>query len=70
MTGYIQEIQKFPVLSASEEYEYATRWVRDRDMAAAESLVASHLRLVVSVAYDFKNYGVPIPELSPAETWV
>lgn len=63
MTGYIQEIQKFPVLSASEEYEYATRWVRDRDMAAAESLVASHLRLVVSVAYDFKNYGVPIPEL-------
>ena len=30
---------------------------------AAEKLVASHLRLVVSVAYDFKNYGVPVADL-------
>lgn len=63
LARYIQEIQKFPVLSASQEYEYATRWVKDKDMAAGESLVASHLRLVVSVAYDFKNYGVPVADL-------
>lgn len=63
LTRYIQEIQKFPVLSASQEYEYATRWVRDKDMSAGEALVASHLRLVVSVAYDFKNYGVPVADL-------
>jgi len=60
---YIREIQKYPVLTASEEYEYATRWVANRDMDAAEHLVASHLRLVVSVAYDFKNYGVPVADL-------
>ncbi len=63
LTRYMQEIQKFPVLSASQEYEYATRWVQNQDMAAGEQLVASHLRLVVSVAYDFKNYGVPVPDL-------
>jgi len=63
LARYIREIQKFPVLSASQEYEYATRWTRDRDMAAGEALVASHLRLVVSVAYDFKNYGIPVADL-------
>ena len=63
LARYMQEIPKFPVLSASQEYEYATRWVQNQDMAAGEQLVASHLRLVVSVAYDFKNYGVPVPDL-------
>ena len=63
LTRYIQEIQKFPVLTAEMEYEYASRWVRDHDMNAGEALVASHLRLVVSVAYDFKNYGVPVSDL-------
>ena len=63
LAQYIQNIQKFPILSASEEYEYATRWVTNKDADAAEKLVASHLRMVVSVAYDFKNYGVPFSEL-------
>lgn len=63
LAQYIQTIQKFPVLSAEQEYEYATKWVQNQDNVAAEKLVASHLRLVVSVAYDFKNYGVPVAEL-------
>lgn len=63
LTKYISEIQKFPILSAEQEYEYASRWTRERDNLAAEKLVASHLRLVVSVAYDFKNYGLPISDL-------
>lgn len=63
LARYVREVQKYPILSANAEYEYATRWSRDHDMDAAEKLVASHLRLVVSVAYDFKNYGVPVPDL-------
>ncbi len=63
LARYIQTIQKFPILTANEEYEYATQWVKHQDNAAAEKLVASHLRLVVSVAYDFKNYGVPVSDL-------
>lgn len=63
LAQYIQTVQKFPVLSAEQEYEYATKWVKNQDSVAAEKLVASHLRLVVSVAYDFKNYGVPVAEL-------
>lgn len=63
LAQYIQTIQKFPVLSAEEEYECATKWIKSQDKAAAERLVASHLRLVVSVAYDFKNYGIPVGDL-------
>ena len=63
LARYIQSIQKYPVLTASQEYELATRWTQNQDMDAAESLVASHLRLVVSVAYDFKNYGLPVSDL-------
>lgn len=63
LAQYIQTIQKFPILTAEQEYEYATKWTKNQDNTAAEKLVASHLRLVVSVAYDFKNYGVPIAEL-------
>jgi RNA polymerase sigma-32 factor len=63
LAQYIQSIQKYPILSAEQEYEYATQWTKHQDSVAAEKLVASHLRLVVSVAYDFKNYGVPVADL-------
>ena len=63
LAQYIQMVQKFPVLSAEQEYEYATQWVKNQDHVAAEKLVASHLRMVVSVAYDYKNYGIPVGEL-------
>lgn len=63
LSKYINEIQKFPILTAEQEYEYASRWAKNQDSVAAEKLVASHLRLVVSVAYDFKNYGLPISDL-------
>ncbi|MBQ8294733.1 MAG: RNA polymerase factor sigma-32 [Alphaproteobacteria bacterium] len=63
LAQYIQTVQKIPVLTAEQEYEYATKWAKDQDKVAAEKLVASHLRLVVSVAYDFKNYGIPVGDL-------
>lgn len=63
LAQYIQTVQKIPVLTAEQEYEYATQWTKQHDQFAAEKLVASHLRLVVSVAYDYKNYGIPVGEL-------
>ncbi len=60
---YIRTIQQFPILTAEQEYDYATQWVKNHDNTAAEKLLVSHLRLVVSVAYDFKNYGIPVQEL-------
>ena len=63
LAQYIQTIQKIPILTAEQEYEYATQWIKSHDNIAAEKLVASHLRLVVSVAYDFRHYGIPVQDL-------
>ena len=63
LARYIAEIQKFPILSATEEYEYATAWTTMHDSAAAEKLISSHLRMVVAVAYELKNYGIPVSDL-------
>lgn len=60
---YLREIQKFPLLSAEEEYEYGMRFKKTGDKEAAKMLVQSHLRLVVKMATKFRNYGLPITDL-------
>ncbi len=60
---YIREIQKFPLLTPDEEYEYGLRFKKTGDKEAAKMLVQSHLRLVVKMATKFKNYGLPITDL-------
>ncbi|MDR0741486.1 MAG: sigma-70 family RNA polymerase sigma factor, partial [Rickettsiales bacterium] len=67
---YIQTIQKFPILTAEQEYEYASQWRHLHDKDAGEKLVVSHLRLVVSVAYDFsRSYGIPVADLIASGNW-
>jgi RNA polymerase sigma-32 factor len=60
---YLQEIQKFPMLSADEEYALAKRWTEDGDYDAAHRLVTSHLRLVAKIAASYRGYGLPISDL-------
>lgn len=60
---YMQEIQKFPVLTADEEYALAKRWTDDMDYEAAHKLVTSHLRLVAKIASGYRGYGLPMAEL-------
>lgn len=63
LSRYIGEIGKFPMLPVEEEYMLAKRYNEHGDSEAAHKLVTSHLRLVVKMAYGYKNYGLPIPEL-------
>lgn len=60
---YLQNIQKFPLLTAEEEFNYGVRFAERGDKEAAKMLIQSHLRLVVKIAGKFKNYGLPIVEL-------
>ncbi len=60
---YMQEIQKFPMLSADDEYMLAKRWSEYGDYDAAHQLVTSHLRLVAKIAYGYRGYGLPVAEL-------
>ncbi len=63
LSHYLQQIKKFPMLEAKEEYMLAKSW-RDRgDIRAAQKLVTSHLRLVAKIAIGYKGYGLPVSEL-------
>ena len=63
LVGYLSQIGNFPILSREEEYELATDWIKNHTRTSGEKLVASHLRLVVSMAYELKDYGMPVAEL-------
>lgn len=60
---YLQEIQKFPILTFEQEQEYAEDFVKTGNKEAAKMLIQSHLRLVVKIASKFRAYGLPIVDL-------
>ena len=61
--GYVQAVNRFPVLSHEEELSLATRFKTQDDLAAARQLVLSHLRVVVSIARGYAGYGLPQADL-------
>lgn len=60
---YMRTIKAFPVLSAEEEYDLATRLRKNNDLEAAKGLIVSHLRLVASIARGYAGYGLPQADL-------
>lgn len=60
---YIAEINRFPLLTADEEFRLAVRLVKYNDMEAAEKLVVSNLRFVVKIAHEYRNYGLKLADL-------
>lgn len=63
ISGYIQQVWKFPILDVEEEYALANRYHQDDDLEAARQLVTSHLRLVVKLAMKYKGYGLPMADM-------
>jgi RNA polymerase sigma-32 factor len=63
LTGYLQEIRKFPMLEQDQEYMLAKSWRERGDTQAAHQLVTSHLRLVAKIAMGYRGYGLPLSEL-------
>jgi len=63
LTRYLQEIRKFPMLPAEEEYALSVRYRDHGDEAAVNKMVTSHLRLVAKIAMGYRGYGLPIGEV-------
>ena len=59
---YLQEISKYDLISVDEEVELARR-IKKGDKEAMEKLIRANLRFVVSVAKQYQNQGLSLPDL-------
>ncbi len=59
---YLQEIGKVDLITADEEVELAQK-IKAGDKKALEKLVKANLRFVVSVAKQYQNQGLTLPDL-------
>src|SRR5271168_4464613 len=59
---YLQEIMQTPLLTAQQEIELAAR-IKTGDREARAWMIKANLRLVVKIAHDYANLGLPLLDL-------
>jgi RNA polymerase primary sigma factor len=59
---YLREIMQTPLLTAQQEIELAAR-IKKGDQKARAWMIKANLRLVVKIAHDYSNLGLPLPDL-------
>ena len=60
LTHYITAAHAYPELSREDEHALTVRWLTQHDEVAREELVRAHLRYVVSIAFKYHRYGLPL----------
>ena len=63
LSRYLDQIKKFPMLAAEDEYNLAKDWLDKKNTKSAHKLVTSHLRLVAKIAMGYRGYGLPVADL-------
>ncbi len=53
--AYLREVQRYPLLTASEEKELTRAYAKTGDPAVARQLVTANLRLVIKLAYEYRR---------------
>lgn len=59
---YLSDISKLPMISIEEEI-ILTQQIREWNLLALEKLTFANLRFVVSVAKQYQNQGISLPDL-------
>lgn len=62
-SSMIRAAMKAPYLEREEEHQLAVRWKEDQDQAALHKITTAHMRLVISMAAKFRNFGLPMSDL-------
>jgi RNA polymerase sigma-32 factor len=63
LDSYISAVNRMPMLTLEEEQRFAKNLRDNNDLDAAEKMILSHLRLVVSVSRKYLGYGLPHGDL-------
>jgi len=62
LNRYLREIGRIPLLTLEQEIELAAK-IKKGDAEARERMINSNLRLVVTIAHDYSNLGLPLLDL-------
>ncbi|HXP34041.1 MAG TPA: sigma-70 family RNA polymerase sigma factor [Chthoniobacterales bacterium] len=62
LNRYLREIGRIPLLTPQQEIELAGK-IKKGDAAARERMINANLRLVVTIAHDYVNLGLPLLDL-------
>lgn len=60
---FMKQAMTVPLLDEEHEFDLARRWKEDRDEQALHELTCAYMRLVISLATRFRNYGLPYGDL-------
>ena len=61
--SFVRKAMSLPLLEESHELDLANKWKDKHDEAALHELIQAHMRLVVSYAIKYKNYGLSMGDL-------
>lgn len=59
----IRVAMRAPYLQRDQEHELALRWKEKRDQQALHQIAIAHMRLVISMAGKFRNFGLSMGDL-------
>ena len=62
MKVYLREIGRIPLVTPQQEIELAAK-IKKGDHKARALMISSNLRLVVTIAQDYANLGLPLPDV-------
>lgn len=61
--SYLEQIKRFPVLTEAEEKQLIIDFQTKGDLASAQKLITSHLRLAAKIALTYRRYGLPMSDV-------
>jgi RNA polymerase sigma-32 factor len=61
--SFVRAAMDAPFLTREEEHGLAIAWRDNQDKRALDRLTSAHMRLVISIAARFRNYGLPVSDL-------
>jgi len=63
LDAFLSEVRAIKPLTKEREFELAVKYHETGDVKAAHELVVSHLPFVVKIAFQYRHYLVPVPDL-------